>query len=308
MKNKIRQILREEINKILYEISEDWNSLDDVIKVDKKDLKKYIIHSTTVDPKILYNEGIEPRCAKDSKEWFSYNYPCVVFAINNYREVWWSEETLGGVVIDTSKLSNEWWYDPILYDTRFKGAILTNERIPAEAIVGVLCEKDIMDLIDYSGQHKNDEDVVEYIKELMRINSEEWSNNCVNKTEYYSENKYLHISTLFNKDYKWYYDTPEQRFDYVPDSVWLINPKKKNWVLGLRKDGLLWLNYDSYFLFEEYLSVRYFDFSMKRSDYKNFIKIWVEDVLNRKVDSIEGVSGDYNWLMEDILKNGKQLK
>ena len=48
---------------------------------------------------------------------------------------------------------------------------------------------------------------------------------------------------FLTKDYVWYYDTPEQRFRYDPDSIWLINPKTEEWVLELGKDGKLWWYY-----------------------------------------------------------------
>ena len=28
----------------------------------------------------------------------------------------------------------------------------------------------------------------------------------------------------------WYFDTPEQRFKYTPESIWLINSETKEWV------------------------------------------------------------------------------
>ena len=128
---------------------------------------------------------------------------------------------------------------------------------------------------------------------------------------------------FITKDYVWYYDTPEQRFRYTPNSIWLINPETKQWMLELQKNGWLWWYVGSYRNFQRY-------FNMEMSDYDKFIKIWVEDVLNRGVSSTRGhghpdagvvedvlnrgVSSteafieDFAGVVEDVLKNGKELK
>ena len=80
------------------------------------------------------------------------------------------------------------------------------------------------------------------------------------------------------KDYLWYYDTPEQRFKYTPKSIWLINPETKEWVVELQKEGKLWWYWDFYLNFQRY-------FNMEVPDFKKFITIWVEDVINRGVSS-----------------------
>ena len=81
------------------------------------------------------------------------------------------------------------------------------------------------------------------------------------------------------KDYVWYYDTPERRFDYTPGSIWLINPETREWVVELKKDGELWWYKGFYLNFQRY-------FNMEYPDYDKFIKLWVEDVLNRGVSTI----------------------
>jgi hypothetical protein len=109
------------------------------------------------------------------------------------------------------------------------------------------------------------------------------------------------LMNMITKDYHWYHDTPEQPFKYTEGSIWLINPETKEWMLELNKSGHLWYYYKTYNTFSNYLN-------MEKSDFKSFIKIWVEDVLERGVVStnlenlrdLEGV--------EDVLKNGKQLK
>ena len=125
------------------------------------------------------------------------------------------------------------------------------------------------------------------------------------------------------KDYVWYHDTPEQRFKITSGSIWLVNPETKKWVIQLEKGGgLLWY-WDFYLSFKRY-------FNMERSDFESFIKLWVEDVLNRGVSTTDrspvakqskvedvlnrGVSttlvvaGKSEVEVKDVLKNGKQLK
>jgi len=109
------------------------------------------------------------------------------------------------------------------------------------------------------------------------------------------------LMNMITKGYQWYTDSPKQPFEITPGSTWLINPETKEWMIELEKSGHLWYYYKTYNTFSNYLN-------MEKSDFKSFIKIWVEDVLERGVVStnlenlrdLEGV--------EDVLKNGKQLK
>lgn len=178
MKNLIKKILKERWN---------WESLDEAITVPEGELKKYLIHSTNVDPRIIYNEGINPNCASDSKEWKNYKYPCVVFAMNGYHNIWGQAKTKGAVVIDTSRLSNKWWYDPGLYIENHKDgklAIVTDEKIPAEAIIGILCISDLSGMMRKFYNNGTDEEAQQYLDEVMIKNTEDWSNDCEAKMDY----------------------------------------------------------------------------------------------------------------------------
>ena len=99
------------------------------------------------------------------------------------------------------------------------------------------------------------------------------------------------------KDYKWYHDTPKQRFKHSPKSIWLINPKTKGWVLELEKGGKLWWYYDIHTDFQRY-------FNMEQSDFEEFIKVWVEDVINRGVSSTSPVKLPYREVVEDVINRG----
>ena len=99
------------------------------------------------------------------------------------------------------------------------------------------------------------------------------------------------------KDYNWYYDTPERRFEYSPKSIWLINPETREWVIELKKEGNLWWYWDFHFNFKRY-------FNMEHSEYEKFIKVWVEDVLNRGVSSTMPSGPSFGFQVEDVLNRG----
>jgi hypothetical protein len=109
------------------------------------------------------------------------------------------------------------------------------------------------------------------------------------------------LMNMITKDYYWYHDTPEQPFKWSEGSIWLINPDTKKWMLELKKSGKLWYYYKTRESFSKYLN-------MKGTDFQSFTKIWVEDVLKN------GVVSTYNEFylrfdeVEDVLKNGKQMK
>jgi len=109
---------------------------------------------------------------------------------------------------------------------------------------------------------------------------------------------YKLMDTL-TKGYLWYTDTPEQRFEITPGSIWLLNPDTKEWILSLKKSGDMWYYYKTYDTFSMYLS-------MERSDFQSFITIWVEDVLERGVTTMEPTSDTLLEMVEDVLENGKQ--
>jgi len=110
--------------------------------------------------------------------------------------------------------------------------------------------------------------------------------------------KFMELQT---KDCIWYYDTPEKRFESSPESIWLINPKTKKWVLELKKSGKLLWYWNFCISFQRY-------FNMGESDFNKFIKIWVEDVLNRRVSTIHWMGFTPNTTVEDVLNRGKELK
>lgn len=130
-------------------IYNDWCSGP---KVEDKELKKYIIHSTIVEPKILLEFGIQPKSSKESKLYKNnpfYEYPNLIYSTNSYKTLWFTKLTKGVVIIDTSKISNIWWYDPIFYNEKLSNGkyfILTNEKIPSSGIVGSIYRDDLIDI------------------------------------------------------------------------------------------------------------------------------------------------------------------
>ena len=99
------------------------------------------------------------------------------------------------------------------------------------------------------------------------------------------------------KDCLWYFDTPKQRFEYTPESIWLINPETKEWVLELEKNESLWYYGKIYPTFRKY-------FNMEESDFKLFIKLWVEDALKRGVSTTLPAGYQDGVKVEDALKRG----
>jgi len=109
------------------------------------------------------------------------------------------------------------------------------------------------------------------------------------------------LMNMITKDYYWYHDTPEQPFGLTPGSIWLINPETNEWMLELKKSGKLWYYDKTLDTFSKYLN-------MEVSDFESFIKIWVEDALERGVVSTTVAFVTHHKTVKDVLKNGKQLK
>ena len=109
------------------------------------------------------------------------------------------------------------------------------------------------------------------------------------------------LMETLTKGYHWYHDTPEQPFEYTKGSIWLINPETEKWMLELKKSGNLWHYIKTSPSFYDYLNIR-------SSDFESFIELWVEDVLERGVISTH--MGNYRDEVgvENVLKNGIQLK
>ena len=105
------------------------------------------------------------------------------------------------------------------------------------------------------------------------------------------------LMEMITEDYHWYTDTPEQPFEYSEGSIWLINPETEKWMLELEKSGDLWYYYGTSDIFSMYLN-------MEVSDFKSFIKIWVEDVLKRGVISTREGIWPKRCRVEDVLKRG----
>ena len=130
------------------------------------------------------------------------------------------------------------------------------------------------------------------IRQILREETTGFDENTLNAL--------YQFMNFITKDYKWYYDTPKNRFEHSAGSIWLIIPETKKWMLELDRASELWFNHKFLKDFKRY-------FTMEESDFKKFIMIWVEDVLNRGVYAMEWgyrTSKD----VEDVLKRGKELK
>ena len=100
------------------------------------------------------------------------------------------------------------------------------------------------------------------------------------------------LMNMITKDYQWY---------STPYATWLINPDTKQWMLEWEKSGKLWYHLKVRDTFSKYLNMDEFDF-------ESFIEIWVEDVLKRGVVSTSVLHLQHRIEVEDVLKNGKQMK
>jgi hypothetical protein len=97
--------------------------------------------------------------------------------------------------------------------------------------------------------------------------------------------------------YNIYVDTPENRFEHTPESIWIINPKTKGWIIELENSGNLWYYYQLYNNFSKW-------FKEERSVFKQLIAMWVEDVLKRGVSTTRPAHQHLLSHVEDVLKRG----
>ena len=100
------------------------------------------------------------------------------------------------------------------------------------------------------------------------------------------------LMNILTKGYHWYSKSY---------GTWLINPDTKEWMLEFDESGHLRYHYITLETFSMYLN-------MGESDFESFIKIWVEDVLEREVVSTGFVVNKNDSGIEDALENGIQLK
>jgi hypothetical protein len=99
------------------------------------------------------------------------------------------------------------------------------------------------------------------------------------------------------KGYEVYVDTPQNRFEHTPESIWIVNPKTERWIIELEKSGKLWYYYKFYDNFSNW-------FKEKHSVFEQLITMWVEDVLKNGVSTTITPYGIGLTLVEDVLKRG----
>jgi len=99
------------------------------------------------------------------------------------------------------------------------------------------------------------------------------------------------------KGYNIYVDTSENRFEYDPESIWIVNPKTERWIIELEKSGELWYYYKFYDNFSMW-------FKEELSVFEQLITMWVEDVLNRGVSTTKWIWIERMRKVEEVLKRG----
>jgi hypothetical protein len=97
--------------------------------------------------------------------------------------------------------------------------------------------------------------------------------------------------------YEMYMDTPENRFEYDPESIWIVNPKTERWMIVLKKSGKLLYYYGVYDNFSKW-------FNEGLSVFEQLITMWLEDVLKRGVSTTHFFQFDHSIALEDVLKRG----
>jgi len=99
------------------------------------------------------------------------------------------------------------------------------------------------------------------------------------------------------KGYNIYVDISENRFEYDPESIWIVNPKTERWIIELEKSGELWYYYKFYDNFSMW-------FKEELSVFEQLITMWVEDVLNRGVSTTKWIWIERMRKVEEVLKRG----
>jgi hypothetical protein len=78
------------------------------------------------------------------------------------------------------------------------------------------------------------------------------------------------------------------------ESIWFIDRENKYWYLEFKKGGVLLWRYKFFTIFFEL-------FSMESSEFQWIISEWVEEVLNRKVDSTTSCGRIFSFQVEEVL-------
>ena len=100
--------------------------------------------------------------------------------------------------------------------------------------------------------------------------------------------------------YNIYVDTPENRFEYNPESIWIINPITERWMIELKKSGELWHSHYIYNNFSKW-------FNVEDSVFEQLITIWVEDVLKREVLTARRFVHPRFTKVDDVLNIGIKI-
>jgi len=97
--------------------------------------------------------------------------------------------------------------------------------------------------------------------------------------------------------YEIYVDTPKNRFKYTPESIWIINPKTKGWIIELENSGRVWC-YNR--LYDNFLNW----FNEEQSVFEQLITMWVEDVIKRGVSTTHKHGKKLEGVVGDVIKRG----
>lgn len=80
-------------------------------------------------------------------------------------------------------------------------------------------------------------------------------------------------------------------------SIWFIDRASKYWYFELEKSGKLWWRY-------EYFTDFFIIFCLEVNEFQPILSEWVEEILNRGVNTTSKIMGDWELEVEGVLNNG----
>lgn len=80
-------------------------------------------------------------------------------------------------------------------------------------------------------------------------------------------------------------------------SIWFIDRANKYWYFELEKSGKLWWRY-------EYFTDFFIIFCLEVNEFQPILSEWVEEILNRGVNTTSKIMGDWELEVEGVLNNG----
>jgi hypothetical protein len=94
-------------------------------------------------------------------------------------------------------------------------------------------------------------------------------------------------------------NTKGAEFYKYDNSLWMILPEQKEWVIEIDIDLTLWYNYEFFKKFYKYVS-------LDAIDNQHYITEWVEDIIKTGIRNTQKYGFESRFAVEDIIKKGKK--